>query len=111
MGLRDGSLFVVSGQVSVDENWHTVGVGDFEAQAHQVFRNIGRVLAAAGVDFSNVAEMTYYFVDLDHFPLLDRIRREYLVGPPFPASTAVEISRLLDRDWLLEASAIAVISG
>jgi enamine deaminase RidA (YjgF/YER057c/UK114 family) len=111
MGLRDGSLLVISGQVSVDENWQTVGVGDFEAQAHQVLRNIDRVLAAAGVDFSNVAELTYYLVDLDHFPLLDRIRREYLVGPPFPASTAVEISRLLDHDWLLEASAIAVIPG
>src|SRR5579871_5963696 len=105
-GLRDGSLLVISGTVSVDEQWQTVGVGDFEAQARQTFENIGRVLDSAGADFSHVAELTYYLVNLDDFPTLDRIRRGYLLGPPYPASTAVEVPRLLDRDWLLEVSAI-----
>jgi enamine deaminase RidA (YjgF/YER057c/UK114 family) len=108
-GLRDGSLLAISGQVSVDEQWRTVGVGDFEAQARQTFENIGRVLAAAGGDFSNVAELTYYLVDLNDFAMLDRVRRDFLIGPPYPASTAVEVPRLLDRDWLLEVSAIAVV--
>ena len=110
-GLRDGSLLAISGQVSVDEQWRTVGVGDFEAQARRTFENIGRVLAGAGVDFSAVAELTYYLTDLDDFPALDRVRREYLIGPPYPASTAVEVPRLLDRDWQLEVSAIAVLPG
>jgi enamine deaminase RidA (YjgF/YER057c/UK114 family) len=108
-GLRDGSLLVISGQVAVDEDWKTVGVGDFATQVRQVFENIGRVLTSANADFSHVAELTYYLVDLDDFPVLDQVRRDYLVGPPYPASTAIEISRLLDREWLLEASAIAVI--
>lgn len=108
-GLRDGSLLVVSGQVGVDDQWRVVGVGDFEAQARQTFENIARVLEAAGADFSHVAELTYYLVDLDDFPVLDRVRRDYLIGPPYPASTAVEVSRLLDKEWLLEVSAIAVI--
>ena len=90
-GLRDGSLLIISGQVAVDENWQTVGLGDFAAQVRQVFVNIGRVLTAADLNFSNVAELTYYLVDLDNFPVLDKIRRDYLVGPPFPASTAVEV--------------------
>jgi 2-iminobutanoate/2-iminopropanoate deaminase len=110
-GLRDGSLLAISGQVAVDEQWRTVGVGDFEAQARQTFENIGRVLTAAGADFSHVAELTYYLIDLDDFGTLDRVRREYLVGPPYPASTAVEVPRLLDREWLLEVSAIAVLRG
>lgn len=110
-GLRDGSLLAISGQVSVDEQWHTVGVGDFEAQARRTFENIGQVLAGAGADFSHVAELTYYLVDLDDFSTLDRVRRDYLIGPPYPASTAVEVPRLLDRSWLLEVSAIAVLPG
>jgi len=108
-GLRDGTLLAISGQVAVDEQWQTVGVGDFAVQARQVFENIGRVLSAAGADFSHVAELTYYLVDLDDFPVLDAVRREYLGRPPYPASTAVEVPRLLSRDWLLEASALAVL--
>src|SRR5579871_1446196 len=110
-GLRDGSLLAISGTVAVDERWQTVGVGDFALQARTVFENIGRVLAAAGADFSAVAELTYYLVNLDDFPTLDAVRREYLIGPPYPASTAVEVPRLLDRDWLLEVSATAVLPG
>jgi enamine deaminase RidA (YjgF/YER057c/UK114 family) len=108
-GLRDGSLLAISGQVAVDEEWQTVAKGDFEAQARQVFDNIARVLALAGADFSHVAELTYYLVDLDDFPVLDRVRRDYLVSAPFPASTAVEVPRLLDPDWLLEVSAVAIV--
>ena len=108
-GLRDGRLLFVSGQVAVDDHWQTVGVGDFEAQARQVFENLKAVLEAANVSFAHVAELTYYLVDLDDFPTLDRVRREYLTEPAYPASTAVEVSRLLDRDWLLEASAVALL--
>jgi enamine deaminase RidA (YjgF/YER057c/UK114 family) len=110
-GLLAGSLLAISGQVAVDEQWQTVGSGDFETQARKVFENIARVLEAAGADFSHVAELTYYLVDLDDFPTLDRVRREFLGTEPFPASTAVEVPRLLDRDWLLEVSAIAVLAG
>ena len=106
--LRDGSLLAVSGQVSVDEAWQTVGVGDFALQARQVFENIRVVLEAAGADFSHVAELTYYLVDLDDFPVLDQVRRDFLVAP-YPASTAVEVPRLLNREWLLEVSAIAIL--
>ena len=107
-GLRDGRLLFVSGQVGVDANWRTVGVGDFQAQARQTFANIEAVLEAAGASFAEVAELTYFLVDLDDFPLLDAVRRDYLVAP-YPASTAVEVPRLLNREWLLEVSAIALL--
>jgi enamine deaminase RidA (YjgF/YER057c/UK114 family) len=100
---------VISGQVAVDVDLITVGVGDFATQARQVFENIRRVLEAAGTDFSAVAELTYYLVDLDDFPVLDGVRRDYLIAPPYPASTAIEVPRLLSRDWLLEVSALAVV--
>jgi len=110
-GLRAGNLLVISGQVAVDEEWRNVGVGDFEAQARRTFENIGAVLAAAGASFADVVELTYYLIDLDDFPTLDSVRREFLAPPPYPASTAVEVSRLLHPDWLLEVSALAVLSG
>jgi 2-iminobutanoate/2-iminopropanoate deaminase len=108
-GLRDGQLLFISGQVAVDEQWETVGVGDFEEQARQVFENLTAVLQAANASFSHVTELTYYLVNMDDFSILDRVRREYLTETPYPASTAVEVARLLDRDWLLEVSAVALL--
>ena len=90
---------------------NTVGIGDFEAQARQTFDNLTAVLEAAGGTFADVVELTYYLVNLDDFAVLDRVRRDYLAGPPYPASTAVEVSRLLDPAWLLEVSALAVLRG
>ena len=45
-GFRVGSLVIVSGQAALDEHGQVVGVGDFDAQAEQTFRNLSRVLEA-----------------------------------------------------------------
>ena len=47
-GFRVGDLVIVSGQAAIDEHGELVGVGDFDAQAEQVFRNLRRVLEAGG---------------------------------------------------------------
>ena len=39
-GFRVGDLLLVSGQAAIDEHGELVGVGDFDAQAEQVFRNL-----------------------------------------------------------------------
>ena len=46
--IRHGDLVYVSGQAAIDESGALVGVGDFDAQAEQTFRNLERVLGAAG---------------------------------------------------------------
>ena len=74
-------------------------------------RTSARCSRRAGADFSHVAELTYYLVDLDDFSTLDRVRRDYLIGPPYPASTAVEVPASSTASWLLEVSAIAVLPG
>ena len=47
-GFRVGDLVIVSGQAAIDEHGELVGVGDFDAQAEQTFRNLARVLEAGG---------------------------------------------------------------
>ncbi|MEZ5233428.1 MAG: RidA family protein [Acidimicrobiales bacterium] len=60
---RGGRTVFISGQVSVDEQGHPVGVGDLAAQTEQVLRNLGHALAAAGATFDDVAKITTYVVD------------------------------------------------
>jgi len=64
----------VSGQVATGENGQFAGPGDPSAQARQVFENLRRCLAAAGLSFGEVIKLTYYLTDMAHLPK----ERDYL---------------------------------
>ena len=66
-GFRVGDLVVVSGQAALDEHGVVVGAGDFDAQAEQVFRNLERVLAAAGSGLDRVVKVTIFLTDTSYF--------------------------------------------
>jgi len=106
--LRIGQLFFVSGTVAVDADGNLVGPGDLAAQTRQVLLNIRRLLEAAGAGFQHVAQLTYYLADISRWAEVSAVRREFL-SEPYPASTAVEVSRLVSTDWLIEIEAIAVL--
>lgn len=107
--VKSGSMVFLSGQVPLDENGEIVGVGDFAAQAHQTFKNIGLALAAAGADFSHIIKLTYYVLDMSKLLTLREIRNQYINTAQPPASTAVEVSRLFRDGILIEIEAIAVL--
>jgi len=106
--LRVGQLLFVSGTVAVDAEGNLVGAGDLAAQTRQVLMNIRHLLEAAGAGFEHVAQLTYYVADISQWASAGPVRREFL-SEPFPAGTAVEVSRLVDTDWLIEIDAIAVL--
>ena len=106
--LRDGHLLFISGTVAVDERGNLVGKSDLAVQTRQVFENIGRLLTAAGAGWDNVARMTYFVTDISQWPSVSSVRREFL-REPYPAGTAVEVSRLVHPDWLIEIEAVAVL--
>ena len=108
-GLKVGDLLFISGQVPASEDGTVVATGDMAGQARFVFETIGRILEAAGGDFRDLVEISYFLTDITRFGEVDKVRRDYLATPPYPASTAVEVSRLGNIDYLLEISAIAVL--
>ena len=71
-----GRFVAVSGQLPLDEHGAPVGVGDPEAQAHRVFENLRRCLAAAGASFDDVVKLTYFVTDMAHMPAVhvDRVQ-------------------------------------
>lgn len=101
-----GEMLFVSGVVPVDREGRLVGDGDVVAQARQVFSNLGAVLAAAGSDFSDVAKVTVYLVDIDDRPRINPVRQE-VFGEVRPASTLIEVSRLAVDGARLEVEAVA----
>lgn len=101
-------LLFISGQVPVNAAGKLVGEGDFRAQVHQVFQNLQANLKAAGAEWTNVAKLTVFLVNMADFPIFNEVRREYL-RPDYPTATTVAVSALVCPEWLIEIEAIAVL--
>ena len=105
--MRVGDLVFVSGQAAIDENG-LVGVGDFDAQAELVFRNLARVLEAAGSSLSDVVKVTIYLTDMANFPKIVELRGRWFTEP-YPADTIVEVASLALPELEIEIEAIGVV--
>ena len=102
-----GQLLFVSGRVGIDPESQKLPA-DVVDQARQVFSGIGQVLQAAGATFADVLKVTVFLTDINDRPKINPIRREFF-GEHRPASTLVEVSRLVQPDAKVEVEAIASI--
>ncbi|TMD18810.1 MAG: RidA family protein [Chloroflexi bacterium] len=101
-----GHTLYVSGLVATNEAGEVVGAGDVVEQTRQIFRNLERILDEAGATPADVAKVTIFMRDVAQRPLINPIRQEFF-GQHRPASTLVEISRLVRDELLLEIEAVA----
>ncbi|MDP6454091.1 MAG: RidA family protein [SAR202 cluster bacterium] len=104
----EGKVLHISGYVSQDADGNIVGIGDMKAQTHQVLKNIETVLASVGGNMSDIARVTVYITDMSGLSDIHEVRAEYFQRP-YPASTLVEVSRLVRPEYLIEIDAVAVI--
>jgi len=105
--VRGGRLVYISGQIALDAQGKLVGKGDLEAQADQVFRNLGAALASVGCTARNVVKFTVFVRDVKDLAAYRRARDRFVGEGPRPASTLVEISKLVSEDFLIEIEAVA----
>ena len=107
---RVGNLVFTSGQAAIDEHGNLVGIGDFDGQAEQTFRNIEAVLTAAGSGLNRVIKVTIYLTDMSNFPKILELRQKWF-SKPYPADTIVEVKSLALTELLIEVEAIALLEG
>jgi 2-iminobutanoate/2-iminopropanoate deaminase len=92
--VRIDDLLFVSGCIAVDGDGTLVGGDDVVAQTRQVFVNLAAILAAAGATFADVAKVTVFLTDIDDRARINPVREEFF-GDARPASTLVEVSKLV----------------
>lgn len=80
--------------------------GGFEAEAHQVFKNLSAVCEAAGGTLQNIVKLNIYLTNLDNFPIVNKVMAEY-IQEPYPARAAIGISQL-PKGVQIEADGIVV---
>lgn len=107
-GIRAGNLLFLSGQIPLDPATGQIVGDDIAAQTEQVFRNIGALLRAAGVEFAQVARTTVFLTDLNDFAAMNAVYARHFGDPP-PARSTVQVSRL-PRDVKVEIDVIAVLA-
>ena len=102
-GVQFGNLVITSGQIPVDPVTGAVPEG-IAAQAEQSCKNVGAVLAAAGVGFKNVVKTTCFLADMADFADFNKVYEAYFVSKPARSCVAV---RALPKGVLCEIEAIA----
>ncbi|WP_026696167.1 RidA family protein [Peribacillus kribbensis] len=105
--VKNGRTLYISGQVALDPNGNIVGEGNLALQTRQVFENIKAGLAAAGMTFHDVVKLTFFLTDISQMAAVREIRDSYVNIETPPASSAVEVSRLIREEFLVEIEAIA----
>jgi enamine deaminase RidA (YjgF/YER057c/UK114 family) len=105
-----GRPVYISGQVAFDRTGTLVGPGDVRAQARQVFENLAAALQSVGASFEQVVKLTFYLADATQLPAVREVRDQYVNTARPPASTAVEVRRLVLDDLLIEVEAVAIVA-
>lgn len=106
--VRVGPHIAVSGTAPVDDAGELVGNGDVYAQARRCIEIIGNALDRVGAGLEDVVRTRVFVTDIELWPEVARAHQEAF-GRIMPATTMVEISRLIGPDMLIEIEADAIV--
>jgi reactive intermediate/imine deaminase len=106
--VKVGNLIFVTGTTATDESGNIVGVDDAYAQTRQALENIERVLKRAGAEMKDVVRTRLFVTDISRWEEYGRAHAEYF-RTVLPATTMVEVSKLIAPEMLVEVEADVVL--
>lgn len=104
--VRFGDMVAVSGTTATDGHGTIAGAGQMYVQARQALINIRTALERMGLSIETVVRTRMFVTDIARFAEAARAHHEFFAGSP-PATTMVEVRRLVDPRMLIEIEADA----
>lgn len=104
--VKVGTRIYVTGTTATNENGEIVGIGDAYAQTVQAIKNIEKALSALGATLENVVRTRIFVTDISRWEEYGRAHGEFF-STIMPATSMIEISRLIDEKMLVEIEADA----
>ncbi|GAB4373277.1 MAG: RidA family protein [Calditrichia bacterium] len=108
--VRSGSQIYVSGTTATGDKGEIVGVKDPYAQTVQIIKNIEKALHQCGAELKHVVRTRIYVTDISNWELIGKAHQEYFKDIR-PATSMIEVSRLISPEILVEIEADAVVES
>ncbi len=105
--LQNDTLYV-SGQIAINPKSGNLEIDNLEKETHLVMKNLGAVLEAAGMDYSNIVKCSIFLSDMNSFGIINEIYGSYFEDN-YPARETVEVA-CLPKNVNVEISCVAVAS-
>jgi len=105
--VRIGNQIEISGTTSVDGD-RVIGKGDLYHQTFFIFQKIEKTLRDAGASLNDIVRTRMYVTDISRWEEAGRAHSEFFKDIK-PATSMIEVSRLIDPDLLIEIEVTAII--
>lgn len=102
-----GNTLYVSGQIAIDQSTGQLIMDSIENESHQVMKNMGYILKAAGMDYENVVKCSIFVSDMENYGRINAVYASYFNEDTAPARELVQVANL-PRYVNVEVSCIAV---
>ncbi len=99
-----GNLVFTSGQIAIDPTTGNIEATDIAGQTEQVMKNLGEVLAAAGVSFEDAVKTTCFLAEIADFAAFNEVYGKYFTSKPARSCVA---AKALPKGALVEVEVIA----
>lgn len=108
--VKIGNIIEVTGTVASGEDGTVVGKDDAYAQTRYIYQKIEKVLQRAGAEMKDVVRVRMFVTDISRWQEYGRAHSEFFKDIK-PCNTMVEVSALIEPDYLIEIEATAIIDA